>query len=195
MFSAFNPSKCIHTWNSDTAADTVQCLAQGSHLSHVQFLPEPRFEPTTSGYKSNALSTRPRLPLFKAYSVSSILNNTLTTMHLLSDVFPKQMCKGNPRLLVRERKTINLHWRLGVQNHGQGSQISSGNVPCSILETISDICMQFALRHGQSRYRWAEWKYRFWVWGGRFYMRHSRRWVHCIDIFHVVRENHTIPPR
>ncbi len=41
----------------------VQCLAQGSHLSRGQFLPEPRFKPTTSGYKSNALSTRPRLPL------------------------------------------------------------------------------------------------------------------------------------
>ncbi len=40
----------------------VRCLAQGSHLSHGQLQPEPRFEPTTSGYKSNALSTRPRLP-------------------------------------------------------------------------------------------------------------------------------------
>ncbi len=52
----------------------VRCLAQGSHLSHgieggenaryslphQQFLPEPRFEPTTSGYKSDALSIRPR---------------------------------------------------------------------------------------------------------------------------------------
>ncbi len=47
----------------------VRCLAQGSHLSRGQFLPEPRFEPTTSGYKSDALSIRattahlePRLP-------------------------------------------------------------------------------------------------------------------------------------
>ncbi len=40
----------------------VRCLAQGFHLSRGQFLPEPRFEPTTSGYKSNALSIRPRLP-------------------------------------------------------------------------------------------------------------------------------------
>ncbi len=36
----------------------VRCLAQGSHLSRGQFLPEPRFEPTTSGYKSDALSIR-----------------------------------------------------------------------------------------------------------------------------------------
>ncbi len=27
----------------------VRCLAQGSHLSRGQILPEPRFEPTTSG--------------------------------------------------------------------------------------------------------------------------------------------------
>ncbi len=40
----------------------VRCLAQGSQLSHGQFLPDLRFEPTTSGYKSNALSIRPRLP-------------------------------------------------------------------------------------------------------------------------------------
>jgi len=36
----------------------VRCLAQGSHLSRGQFLPEPRFEPTTSGYKSNDISIR-----------------------------------------------------------------------------------------------------------------------------------------
>ncbi len=51
---------------ADTAAPgeqfEIRCLAQGSHLSRGQFLPEPRFEPTTSNYKSNALSTRPRLP-------------------------------------------------------------------------------------------------------------------------------------
>ncbi len=34
-----------------------------SHFSRGQFLPEPRFEPITSGYKSDALSIRPRLPL------------------------------------------------------------------------------------------------------------------------------------
>ncbi len=31
------------------------------HSPHRQFLPDPRFEPTTSGYKSEALSIRPRL--------------------------------------------------------------------------------------------------------------------------------------
>ncbi len=67
MSSAFNPSKCTHLeqWAADTAAPGeqlgVRCLAQGSHLSRGQFL-EPRFEPKTSGYKSNALSIRPRLP-------------------------------------------------------------------------------------------------------------------------------------
>ncbi len=64
MFSVFNPSKCTHLeqWAADTAApgeqSGVQCLAQGSHLSRGQFLPELRFEPTTSGYKSNARSIR-----------------------------------------------------------------------------------------------------------------------------------------
>ncbi len=78
LFSAFNPSKCTHTWSSghththththpeqwatEAAAPGeqlgVRCLAQGSHLSHVQFLPEPRFEPTTLGYKTNSLSIR-----------------------------------------------------------------------------------------------------------------------------------------
>ncbi len=56
----------VHThleqWAADTAAPgeqlEVRCLAQGSHLSRGPFLPEPRFEPTTSGYKSNTLSIR-----------------------------------------------------------------------------------------------------------------------------------------
>ncbi len=57
-----------HTWSSGGSSGEqsgVRCLAQGSHLSLGQFLPELRFEPTTSGYKSNALSIRPRLPLKK----------------------------------------------------------------------------------------------------------------------------------
>ncbi len=51
----------------------VRCLAQGSHLSrgieggenahYLLPLPDPKFEPTTSGYKSDALSIRPRLPI------------------------------------------------------------------------------------------------------------------------------------
>ncbi len=45
----------VHTHLEQWAADTgeqlgVRCLAQESHLSRGQFLPEPRFEPTTSGY-------------------------------------------------------------------------------------------------------------------------------------------------
>ncbi len=39
-----------------------RCLAQGSHLSRGHFLPEPGFEPTILGYKSNAISIRPQLP-------------------------------------------------------------------------------------------------------------------------------------
>ncbi len=59
-----HPSAHTHLeqWAADTAAPWeqlgIRCLAQGSHLSRGQFLPEPRFEPTTSGYKSDALSVR-----------------------------------------------------------------------------------------------------------------------------------------
>ncbi len=54
-----------HTWSSGQltlwrplSSLEVRCLVQGSHLSRGQFLPEPRFKPTTSGYKSDALSIR-----------------------------------------------------------------------------------------------------------------------------------------
>ncbi len=48
-----------HTWSGQSGEQFgVRCLAQGSHLSCGQFLPEPRLEPTISSYKSNALSTR-----------------------------------------------------------------------------------------------------------------------------------------
>ncbi len=65
-----HPSAHTHThleqWEADTAASGeqlgVRYLAQGSHLSRGQFLPEPRFKPTTLDYKSNALSNAPRLP-------------------------------------------------------------------------------------------------------------------------------------
>ncbi len=54
-----HPSAHLEQWAADNAAPGEQlgvwCLAQGSHLSRGQFLPEPRFEPTTSGYKSNTL--------------------------------------------------------------------------------------------------------------------------------------------
>ncbi len=48
--------------SAHTPGAVGRCLAQGSHLSRGQLLPEPRFEPTTSGYKSNTLSIRLRLP-------------------------------------------------------------------------------------------------------------------------------------
>ncbi len=57
-----HPSAHTHLeqWAADAAAPGeqlgVRCLSRG------QFLPEPRFEPTTSGYKSDALSIRPWLP-------------------------------------------------------------------------------------------------------------------------------------
>ncbi len=57
MFSAFNPSKCTHLeqWAADCAAPGEQswtsCQSRDSN-------PQPW---VTSGFKSNALSTRPRV--------------------------------------------------------------------------------------------------------------------------------------
>ncbi len=72
----FYPSKCTHTWSSGQSSlrFEVRCLAQASHLSHGQFQPELRFEPTTSGYKSNAQSTRPRVH-------SSVLTLAISLSH------------------------------------------------------------------------------------------------------------------
>ncbi len=39
------------------------------HSPHRQFLPDPRLEPASSGYKSDALSIRPRLPDYRSGSV------------------------------------------------------------------------------------------------------------------------------
>ncbi len=66
MYSLHLTHPSAHTHLEQLAADAaasgeqlgVRCLAQGSHLSRGQFLPEPRFEPTTSGYKYDTLSIR-----------------------------------------------------------------------------------------------------------------------------------------
>ncbi len=42
-----------------------KCAVPGEQLGVSEFLLEPRFGPTTSDYKFNALFTRPRLPLDK----------------------------------------------------------------------------------------------------------------------------------
>ncbi len=91
LCSAFNPSKCTHTAVNTHTVNTrssgqpmlrrpgsswgFSALLKGSsvvvlkveraldiHSPHQQFLPDPRLEPATSGYKSDALSIRPRLP-------------------------------------------------------------------------------------------------------------------------------------
>ncbi len=56
----------LEQWGADANVSGEQlgdqCLALGTHLNHGQFLPEPRFEPTTLGYKTDALSIRPPEP-------------------------------------------------------------------------------------------------------------------------------------
>ncbi len=55
-----HPSAHTHLeqWAADAEVSREQLGVISSHLSRGQFLPEPRFEPTTSGYKSNALAIR-----------------------------------------------------------------------------------------------------------------------------------------
>ncbi len=90
VFSAFNPSKCTHT----LGAVSRRCGAREQSFWGLVpctrvppqswwFLPELRFEPTTSGYKSNALSIRPRLPctisrLNSKFQISNKIWNELT---------------------------------------------------------------------------------------------------------------------
>ncbi len=86
LCSAFNPSKCTHSsehththththtvnshpeqWAANAAAPGeqlgVRCLAQGSHLSpHDNSCRTWDSNPRPSGYKSDSLSIRPRLP-------------------------------------------------------------------------------------------------------------------------------------
>ncbi len=81
----------VHTHLEQWAANAVapgeqlgvRCPAQESHLSCGQFLPEPRFEPTTSGYKSDALSIRTRLQT-TAYSFAIKLILKAETLFYIS---------------------------------------------------------------------------------------------------------------
>ncbi len=59
----------VGSWHSGVrgaVGGSVPC-SRVSPQSWTEFQPEPRFEPTTSGYKSDALSIRPRLPHFIRY--------------------------------------------------------------------------------------------------------------------------------
>ncbi len=79
----------LEQWAADAAAPgeqlRVRCLAQGSHLSRGQFLLEPRFEPTTSGYKSTALSIRA---------------TTAPTVWVLQCVFDKHICSQSQTYML-----------------------------------------------------------------------------------------------
>ncbi len=100
----------LEQWAAYTAASGeqsgVRCLAQGSHLSRGQFLPEPRFKPTTSGYKSNALSISPRLPpsytvfwpnssiaFIRGVTVHVFVLNMFGTVHIYSIVLTSALVK------------------------------------------------------------------------------------------------------
>ncbi len=83
--SAHTPGAVGSRHSGARGAVGVRSLAQGSHLSRAQFLPEPRFEPTTSDYKSNALSTRPRLP--KLYFIPLIYRVLLPSVTPITQAY------------------------------------------------------------------------------------------------------------
>ncbi len=113
VFSAFNPSKCTHTWSSGHTHTHTHTrthththpeqwaargavggsgLAQGSHLSRGQFLPETRFEPITSGYKSDGLSIRATTaPAYYSWRHRSV-NCNLTNCTAQSEVHDHHVC-------------------------------------------------------------------------------------------------------
>ncbi len=86
MFSVFNPSKCTHTWSSGQSGEQsgVRCLAQGSHLSHGQFLsrdsnPQPRIT-------SDALSIRATTSPAQLFYMLEWIRNTKSCLNTQSDV-------------------------------------------------------------------------------------------------------------
>ncbi len=77
----------------------VQCLAQGSLLSRGQFLLEPRFEPTTSDYKSNALSIRATTAPLALRKLGSKKGPTAITKTTGSGLFNYKPYKGRQHYL------------------------------------------------------------------------------------------------
>ncbi len=110
LCSAFNPSKCTHNVNTHPEQWAANVAAPGEHwgfgvllkgltsvvvlkvertlvihFPHRQFLPDPRFEHTTSGYKSDALCIRPRLPrdiLKVKYQILPVPNYLGSSIHI-----------------------------------------------------------------------------------------------------------------
>ncbi len=61
----------------------IQCLAQGPHLSRDSWIipAEPRFEPTTSGYKSDALSIRATTANYLFTKTTNYQQNTIIVLN------------------------------------------------------------------------------------------------------------------
>ncbi len=124
MFSELNPSKCTHTWSSGQPmlrCPGVRCLDQGSHLSRGQFLPELRFEPTTSGYKSDARSIRPRLPPRKVLLDLSAAFDTIDHDILIDRLQNYTGVQGQALRWFRSYLSDRYHF---VYLNGESSQLS-----------------------------------------------------------------------
>ncbi len=146
LCSAFNPSKCTHTWSSGqlTLQLGVWCLAQGSHLSLRQFLPELRFEPTTSGYKSNALSIRPRLPLGLIERLRFLIRDFLRFLRflILFPLFPGHPCLVN--LCIWSLSTLFHFLKLHVSSVSEVWELKTqaGNMNGSMLALAEIHCVR-----------------------------------------------------
>ncbi len=113
----------------------VQCLAQGSHFSRGQVLPGLRFEPTTSGYKSDALSTRTTTAL--NHHLLSVFNN----LSLYMCVWVSGECKPIfPDLIKRTDWCVLLcecHFQINVSFYNQQDVIFRENMS---LQSSARLC-------------------------------------------------------
>ncbi len=169
VFSAFNPSKWTHTpgavgsWRCGAGEQLgVRCLAQGSHLSRGQFLPEPRFEPTTSDYKSNSLSTRPRLPHNRARLL--LHNRALVVRIVFTDI---GFWKYSWAHLVMSM-TESCRWVMPCRLRAQRPRASNKSLrPCPLRTEISPVSLNLLIMLCTVDYEICK-AFAIWHWGTLF---------------------------
>ncbi len=143
MFSAFNPSKCTHLeqWAANTAVPREQFggSVPCSRVSPQSWtIPEPRFEPTTSGYKSDALSiTATTAPLRDSECKYNI--------EMLSFMRSNKLCIS--RYWIASLHNIQ-KFNFACQSELQGSQISLSFYFPLIIYNNTDYSNLFANSRG-----------------------------------------------
>ncbi len=140
----------------------VWCLAQGSHLSRGQFLPELRFEPTTSDYKSNSLSTRPRLPHNRARLL--LHNRALVVRIVFTDI---GFWKYSWAHLVMSM-TESCRWVMPYRLRAQRPRASNkGLRPCPLRTEISPVSLNLLIMLCTVDYEICK-AFAIWYWGTLF---------------------------